>query len=194
MEKWKVIEGYPYYEVSNRGQVRSLPRLVRCRGGGSRLVVGGIRKLCKVPGGGYYVVSLHNDGGQKRFYIHRLVLDAFRGPKPNPRMVCRHLDGDPTNNRRSNLVWGTCQENADDMRRHGTVDRPAGEKHPCAKLTDKKVLRIRKLYATGEYTLAAIATAYGVTAVCVRDVVRRITWKHLRGAISDAGGKSEFVM
>jgi len=174
MEKWKVVEDYPHYEVSNRGQVRSLSRFIKF--GEKRLwVVGRIMKLCNGPGS-YHVVTLYKDG-RRMFYIHRLVLDAFRGPPPAPGMVCRHLDGDPLNNRISNLVWGTYKENADDRHRHGTTQN--GENHSLAKMTDKKVLRIRKLYATGEYTMAAIATAYGVYDSTVHRIIHRRTWKHI---------------
>ena len=174
MEKWKVVEDYPHYEVSNRGQVRSLSRFIKF--GEKRLwVVGRIMKLCNGPGS-YHVVTLYKDG-RRMFYIHRLVLDAFRGPKSNPRMVCRHLDGDPLNNRLANLVWGTHQENADDMKRHGRTK--TGVKHRLAKLTDKKVLNIRRLYATGEYTMAAIATASCISITTVYFVVRRKRWTHI---------------
>jgi len=179
MEKWKVIADYPNYEVSNRGQVRSVTHLIKCRGGGSRLMVGRILKLYKRKDG-YFCVGLYGNGCvASSSKVHRLVLDAFRGPKPRPIMVCRHLDGDPANNRLANLVWGTCKENMDDQRRHGTRICAAGETNPGVKLTDKKVLRIRKLYATGEYTLAAIAAAYGVSTASVHNVIRRKNWKHL---------------
>jgi len=182
MEKWKGIEGYPYYEVSNRGRVRSLSRRVLC-GGGMRSVVGRILKTKKTKYG-YPELNLckDKDGRLPTFLVHRLVLDAFRGPKPDPRMVCRHLDGDPTNNRLANLVWGTYKENMADKKRHGrhgTTYSAAGETNPGVKLTDKKVLRIRKLYATGEYTQTAIAAAYGVSTAIVHDIVRRKAWKHI---------------
>jgi len=176
MEKWKVIADYPNYEVSDRGQVRSLTRPAYCGNGRMRLVVGKIRKM--VTSAGYLRVTLCKDGGQRSFTVHRLVLDAFRGPKPNPRMECRHLDGDSLNNRLSNLVWGTCKENMADKKRHGT-SRAVGETNPGAKLTEKQVLRIRKLYATGEYSQTALAAAYGVTAANVHDIVHRNNWRHI---------------
>lgn len=68
---------------------------------------------------GYLVV----DGGKWRkgvaVYVHRLVLEAFVGPKPEG-AVTRHLNGDPTDNRLANLAYGTPAENGADMRRHGT--------------------------------------------------------------------------
>lgn len=50
-----------------------------------------------------------------RFYgnlkIHQLVCEAFHGPRPFPKAVVIHLDEDGTNNKESNLKWGTQKEN-----------------------------------------------------------------------------------
>ena len=51
--------------------------------------------------------------------VHRLVLEAFVGPRPEG-MVARHLNGDPGDNRLENLAWGTQSENNYDKVRHGT--------------------------------------------------------------------------
>ncbi len=63
---------------------------------------------------GYLTVKIQ---GKPRT-VHRLVLEAFVGPCP-PGMQCRHLDGNPANNRLENLAWGTHAENAADKIRHG---------------------------------------------------------------------------
>jgi len=44
---------------------------------------------------------------------------AFRG-LPKPGEVCRHLNGNPHDNRLDNLSWGTPSENMLDKARHGT--------------------------------------------------------------------------
>jgi hypothetical protein len=56
--------------------------------------------------------------------VHHLVLELFVGPRP-PGMECRHLDGNPQNNHRSNLAWGTSKENVADQYLHGTRRRRA---------------------------------------------------------------------
>ncbi len=55
--------------------------------------------------------------------VHRLMLETFVGPRPEG-YICRHLDGDPTNNHLSNLCWGTPRENYDDTIRHGRLKKP----------------------------------------------------------------------
>ena len=80
--------------------------------------------------------------GQKKIYIHRTVCELFNGP-PKEGHQCRHLDGNNTNNKASNLMWGTAIENARDKFLHGTVG--AGERNSMAKLTSEQVKKIREL-------------------------------------------------
>jgi hypothetical protein len=63
---------------------------------------------------GYRLVHLNG----RLVYVHRLVLETWRGPCP-PGREARHLDGDASNNRLTNLRWGTHAENTWDVIRHG---------------------------------------------------------------------------
>lgn len=104
-EVWKLIEGYGgLYEVSDLGNVRSLDRVVETSNGQVREYRG--KELAKNPDkNGYLRARLARKGNQSIFFIHRLVLEAFVGECPEG-MKTRHLDGDPANNRLSNLKWG----------------------------------------------------------------------------------------
>ena len=57
--------------------------------------------------------------------------------------------------------------------------RPRGESHSRAQLTEVKVLQIRALYATGEYTQKALASKNGVSPAHIGLIVNRKTWKFL---------------
>ncbi|WP_301121090.1 NUMOD4 motif-containing HNH endonuclease [Mycolicibacterium fortuitum] len=109
-EIWEPIPGYEeLYAVSNHGRVKSLdkfgrrPRILRQN----------------VKHHGYRTVCLYQHSRQRRFMIHRLVLEAFVGPCPDG-MECCHNDGNTSNNHLSNLYWGTRIDNAQDRIRHGT--------------------------------------------------------------------------
>lgn len=159
----------PAYAVTQEGVVtRGSKRLKGCQ-----------NKL------GYWNVTLRAGLLKRRQVgIHVLVLETFVGPCP-PGQEARHLDGNPANNRLSNLCWGTPLENANDKRRHGTVLR--GERHPHARLTEHVVLAARQRAQNGEL-VCAMAIEYGVTPAVLRSAVNGRKWKHLPGAIKRKPG------
>jgi len=129
---------------------------------------------------------VHLCAGEKRFErrVHVLVLETFVGPCPDG-MQCRHLNGDPSDNRLGNLKWGTWKENVMDSVRHGTKVNPPigiGEDNPAAKLTERDVRLIVYMWRTGEFTRREIAESYGISVVTVGQIVNRKTWGYLWAA------------
>lgn len=102
--------------------------------------------------------------------VHRLVIQAFRGLAPKG-YQCRHLNGNPSDNRIENLQWGTAAENYNDRRGHGTAND--GERHGNAKLTDDAVRAIRSSDEPGP----ALANRYGVTPSTISGVRLRKSWR-----------------
>lgn len=109
-EEWRPIPGYERtYEVSDLGRVRSHPRPT---------TPGGIRRT-PLDSFGYPRVSMVQDGIQRSFRVHVLVMLAFVGPRPAGHEV-RHINGDRRDPRLVNLAYGTHAENMRDMVTHGT--------------------------------------------------------------------------
>jgi hypothetical protein len=105
-EIWKDVPEYEgRYQVSNKGRVRSFVRYSS----------GILLRPGRMPEG-HMSVSLGRNNSQ---CVHKLVLLAFVGP-PTIGHECRHLNGDPSDNRIENLVWGTRSENILDAVAHGT--------------------------------------------------------------------------
>jgi hypothetical protein len=171
-EQWKDVVGFPGYEISDQGQVLS-------RRGRHRPPT--LLKPLETSVGGYRYVRLYDlDGGSSNVRVHRLVLEAFIGPAPEG-MEGRHLNGDPADNRLTNLCWGTPLENADDKRAHGTVSSQtghAGEEHRAAKLTEEIVITIRARHASGD-PQKFLADEFGVAPCTVSQIVNRRTWQHI---------------
>jgi hypothetical protein len=168
-ETWKPVPGYEeWYEVSDRGQVRSWRYYRDKRAVKPRLLSPGILDRGKRQ------VWLYDGSNKKRpFFVHRLMLFAFVGP-PSPGAVACHKDDDPSNNRLANLRWGTPLENMADRERNGHTCR--GEKIATSKLTTRQVEAIhRERQKLGP---TALARKYGVNRCTIHRVLRGMTWAH----------------
>jgi len=152
MTVWKEIPGYPNYEVSDQGEVRNIET--------SR-----VRKL-QHHRGGYSLVRLCHEGRWQDYTVHHLLMLAHCGERPDGYHIC-HLDGDPSNNVLSNLVYGTASENQRHSVQHGTQ---VGHK-----LNERKVRVIRGLYKL-DYSVNRLSQMFGVNTTAIYRVIRRITY------------------
>lgn len=116
-EEWRPVVGWEgWYSVSDAGRVRSEERQARTVRG-----VWTYKSRIRTPVHGrlgHQSVVLSKPGKSQSWLIHRLVLTAFVGPCPEG-MESLHWDDDPSNNRLSNLRWGTRSDNLRDMVRNG---------------------------------------------------------------------------
>lgn len=103
-EIWKPVVGYEeYYEVSNTGRVRTIPRIVYTNNGGY-INIGRAIKTPMLHYKGYLQVRLKVNNRPKTFFVHRLVAESFI-PNPNGYKYVNHIDEDKTNNSVENLEW-----------------------------------------------------------------------------------------
>lgn len=179
MERWKPILGFPGYEVSDLGRVRSFRR----RGAAAeRVAQAPALKAPTRDKDGYLKVRLYRDGDVRSAFVHRLVLESFVGPCPDG-MEARHVaSSDPADCRLSNLAWGTHAENIGDRRRHGsnTWKREPGSYRVgegCAqsRLSDADVLEIRR----SSLPSRLLAERFGVSSSAVRKARSGKNWKHV---------------
>ena len=139
MVAWLPVLGFEgLYEVNSIGEIRSLPR----PGTNNRMYGGGTIK--PQVRGKYLGVNLHDHDRKKTpISIHKIVCQAFHGPKPSEEAQVRHLNGIHRDNRAENLRWGTAKENSDDARQHGTLR--VGTLNGMSRLTPLRVRVIRAL-------------------------------------------------
>lgn len=111
----KVIDFGLWYEVSNKGNVRSH----RAHGGGMKANVKSsqprLLKPTKCKKTGYYRITLRIEGKPKTYLLHRIILSSFISvPKEliNEQFVdVNHIDENKENNCLSNLEWCTREQN-----------------------------------------------------------------------------------
>lgn len=174
-ERWRPIPGYLGYEASSLGRIRSLDR----KDLKGRLAFGCILRP-STSKRGYLAVRIRADQEEKfkTRSVHLLVLLAFHGPRP-PMHEGAHNDGNPSNNRPSNLRYATRQENEADKAIHGTKFAAQGEKNGQAKLSERDVQIIRSQLFEGA-TQAQLAIRFGVDQSAISNIARGKNWRHLR--------------
>ncbi len=172
-ERWAPIPEWPGYDVSDHGRVRSW----RARGpaDGRQLTEPRLLTLQTVVNG-YIGVHLRAPRARTQTAtVHRLVLMAFIGP-PADGQECRHLNGIRSDNRLSNLAWGTKSQNEKDKVAHGTSTargkRNRGAGHPQAKLALKQCMEI----ALSALPTSALMVKYGVGKSTIGHIKTRKHW------------------
>lgn len=175
-EIWMDVKGYEgLYQVSDLGSIKRTSdqygRIV------NRILINSTKQC------GHLCVTLSFKGKTKTRLVHHLVLEAFIGLRPVG-TECRHLDGNPANNKLNNLKWGTRSENVEDAMKHGTFSLPPrndleGSKSSSAKLNDNKIIEIRKLHAEG-MSDTEIAKKYGVCRQTINTIINNKRWKHVK--------------
>lgn len=173
-EIWKDIEGYEgYYQVSNRGRVRSLDREnTKPSNGQVCSIKGRVRRLMRTPRG-YDYMFLSKGGKKKGIFVHRLVAHAFCDGYADG-LVVNHIDCVTHNNIPSNLEWVTRGENNKHSFRTGRRNH-RGEKGGRSKLQNADALEIRKLYNEG-MKQADIARKYGINPTSIWKIVTGRTY------------------
>lgn len=170
-EVWKDVEGYKgYYQVSNKGRVRSWKDSAPKRVNKPRLLKLQARN-------GYKFVALSKNGNKKSIYVHRLVAKAFI-PNAESKPQVNHKDLDRSNNIVTNLEWCTGHENM----RHASINgccSQKGEEASNRKLSLNDVLEIRNAYRLKVFTQQEIADAYGVSRAQIWRIVNRKRWSHV---------------
>lgn len=111
---------------------------------------------------------------------HRFSYEQFVGPIPVNYFVCHRCDN-PGCVRPAHLFLGTVLDNNQDMMKKGRF-KPHylyGETNAASKLTDKEVVTIWQLYATGQWSHRRLAYKYRVSHPIIRQVVNGILRPHL---------------
>jgi len=120
----KDVEGYPNYTISEDLIVRKkgyLPPYKYAKAVEDK-------EMAQVLKGGYLLVNLVNERGEKKqVRVHRIIATAFI-PNPLNLPQVNHLSGDKLDNRPNNLAWCTAAENSRHAREVLEVGLPKPKK------------------------------------------------------------------
>lgn len=182
-EVWKDIVDYEgSYQVSNKGNVKSLDRITKTKNNKKILYVG---KLLNPPvnNKGYKLVALYKNSKAHGIAIHRLVAQAFI-PYEVDKLHVNHKDGNKLNNNTTNLEWVTPKENT----RHAianklmTFDHLNGERNGRSKLEEYQIKEIRYLYYTTNISNSRLGERFDVTAENIWNIVNYKSWSEERSS------------
>jgi hypothetical protein len=173
-EIWREAFGFEgMYSVSNMGRVRSEPRLVATRSGGFKRMPGRVLKQMTDPKG-YSRVSFYRGewpNKRERFTpsVHRTIARVFLDDFTDDLQV-NHKNSDKSDNRLENLEMVSIAENALHASRAGVK---------AIKLTPLKVVWMRKLSETGEFTFTELGEKFDVSKQTAARVCQRKIWRHV---------------
>ncbi len=163
------VEFQPHYEVSNFGRLRSFQG-----GAEGKIIKGSVIQ-------GYRSLNIRAEGGKTlNRYVHKLVADFFLDCPTETTNYVIHLDFDKHNNRFDNLKWVT----KDDMVEHNRlnpaiVNRKMPRQTSNYKLTESKVIMIKKLLKNDKSRLKMIAKQFGITHTQLNRIRSGENWKHV---------------
>ncbi|MGV1924785.1 HNH endonuclease [Agrobacterium tumefaciens] len=158
-ERWREIPSLSAFEASSLGRIRCAT--------GHTLMESYVHKTGYV----YIILPFTDETGKTRRHtprqVHRLVLEAFRGPCP-PNMEALHLDDTPTHNSIDNLHWNTKKANGTARRR---ADRVAlrNARHDHKRGIDTS--RVCELYLNGS-TIRDVGKVLGCGVRTVKRILR----------------------
>ncbi len=145
-EIWKDIPGFPDYQASSLGRIRS-----------QKSGVWKVLRLTPHSKTGYLVVSLRLGGKYFARSVHRLIAVAFLGRANG--LDVNHIDGNKHNNSLQNIEYLSRGDNHRHAYRTG-LREPVGRK-----LSDDQVLLIAALKGTA--TQREIAQRFGVSRATI---------------------------
>ena len=163
MAKFLVIPNFPDYLADSLGNIWK--------------VVGKKKTKVKIfkDKEGYRHAAIKSNNKSTLVRVAPLILKTFTGGKPKGKQ-CSHKNSKRSDDRLCNLAWKTASEDYLDKIKNGTHFK--GSKNPRAKLTEKNVIKIRKLKLLG-LTNKTLSFQFEVDERTIGRIVQYKTWTHI---------------
>ena len=176
-EKWvdipfPEVETPPLYQVSNYGRLKSFQNDPK-----EGDIIGG----SKIQG--YKSLNIRAKGNKSlNRYVHKLVAIFFAPKDENPdKKFVLHLDHDKLNNHWENLKWATRNEMTLHNRENpAVIDRVIPKRTKNYKLTESKVIMIKKMLRSDKNRLKMIAKQFGITHTQLNRIRSGENWGYVK--------------
>ena len=158
MEEWRDIKGYEgFYQVSNKGRVKSLDRYVDTSLG-TRLYKGKVLTPSHNDSG-YHIVNLPKNGKSMTHRVHILVAQAFLN-NPENKPCIDHRNSKRDCNVVENLRWCTYEENSNfDLAKQHLINSHQTQ-------TNERLMKtVHQLKLDGEFVAEYKSPKYAAEAV-----------------------------
>ena len=176
-EVWKKSNLAPGYEVSNLGNIRMSSRTVVNRG---RRFFKKAKSLKLYESKDLYQFTVVFPSGKKtvsgkavskKYFVHRMVMDAFVGPCPE-NMTVDHIDRNRKNNELKNLRYATKEE----QDKNRDLSAISGENSKFSKLNWDKVDDIRQKARSG-VSKKDLSRLFDVSVETISKIINKKSWK-----------------
>lgn len=127
---------------------------------------------------GYGQLTYRKDNKSHTTRAHIVSYRIHHGPIPTGKCVLHSCDN-PSCTNPKHLWAGTKKQNTKDMVKKGRWKGPKGSAHPFAKLTEAKVMEIKRRISTNNETNQALAMEFGVSDSMISAIRLGIYWKHV---------------
>jgi hypothetical protein len=143
MEEWRTISGYPDYQVSNQGRVKSVKF--------NKEIILSLNTDSK----NYFSVQLCMSNITKRYWVARLVAESFI-PNTNNYPEVDHIDRNRQNNTVENLRWVSRSQNCINTVRPNKLGQKYISKHTTGAgyTVQSKTFGIKKYFYTLEEAIS----------------------------------------
>ena len=158
------------YFFSNHGRLKSVNKATE-----TEILLKGSRIK-----GGYVQLNIRLEGNLRQgFYVHKLVADPFCKRGKDKGFII-HLDNDKENNFWKNLQWVNQEELTAHQIESGVYLRENRKTPSHQKMTESKVLLLKKRLQKGNTKRKILAKSFNITETHVRKIEDGTYWGHVK--------------
>ena len=115
--------------------------------------------------------------GNKKLYAHRVAYNLANSVILQTKEIVRHICHNTSCINPDHLEIGTQKDNIDDKVKANRQHK--GEKSPSSKLTENKVIELRKRYWINRESISDLANESKVKVSTLHECLQSKTWKHI---------------